>query len=422
MDRFNGFLVSRVGGGQNLPNFVMGGWAWDPFATQFFFANGVLLMIVIVALGQLPTQLVAERKLLGFFNLPLGHYYTVVLPCLAVESIGLTHASYLLKDFLVWACRIDQSAADPAKFMKKNVVYYARCLMSVAAVIFSGTLIIKGLVLSQTNATEGAGWDQLPGAAAVVVSLFFIFMLACAEGLQVSLITLVRVGTLSFQDTSPLAYRTCQLAFRGQNMQAFLIGRQFLTAMNMVLLSRVTSYAGSGGVLLPGGDWGLGEGFNEGLLQTGFLGAILVVNVAQLASQVTASIFPVAVINNHFMFWTLRLTLLIEAIGIVNACYPLAWLMERTFSMVPDPMQYCLKADMKDTSTKAYDVTSEGSQKPCEGSKNPTGSETEVSVPVSSAGSTTEATTEAERRLLLKLNDAARTAQAEQAASHAQLY
>ena len=44
--------VSRIGGGQNLPNFVMGGWVWNPFATQFFFSNGVLLMIVIVALGQ----------------------------------------------------------------------------------------------------------------------------------------------------------------------------------------------------------------------------------------------------------------------------------------------------------------------------------------------------------------------------------
>ena len=43
-----------------------------------------------------------------------------------------------------------------------------------AVVIFSATLIIKGLALSQTNATEGPGWERLPGAAAVVVSLFFI--------------------------------------------------------------------------------------------------------------------------------------------------------------------------------------------------------------------------------------------------------
>jgi len=346
---FNGFLVSRIGGGQSLPNLVIGEWVWDNFATHFFFSNGVLLMIVIVALGQLPTQLVAADKMLGFFNLPLGHYYLVVLPCLAVESIGLTHSSYLLKDLLCWVCSIDKSTADPAKAMKKGVWYYAKCALSVAVVIYSATFIIKGLVLSQTNATEGPGWDQLHGAAAVVVALFFIFMLACAEGLQVSLLALALIPTSAYRDKSPLAYRTSQLALAGDNMSAFLVGRQFLTAMNMVLLARVTSYAGSGGTLLPGGDWGMGEIFNEVLLQTGFLGAILVVNVAQLTSQVTASIFPVAVINNHIMNWMLRLTLLIEMIGIVNACWPLAWLLDRAFQMVPDPVHYQLGLDAVST-------------------------------------------------------------------------
>merc|ERR1711974_81522 len=85
--------------------------------------------------------------------------------------------------------------------------------------------------------------------------------------------------------------------------------------MNMVLLSKVTSYAGSDGELLPGGDWGMGTFFNEFFLQWGFLGAILVANVAQLASQVTASIFPIAVINNHFMYWLLVLMLFIETAG-----------------------------------------------------------------------------------------------------------
>merc|ERR1719499_429340 len=105
----------------------------------------------------------------------------------------------------------------------------------------------------------------------------------------------------------------------------------------MVLLARVTSYAGADGELLPGGDWGMGTFFNEFFLQWGFLGAILVVNVAQLASQVTASIFPIAVINNHFMYWLLCLMLFIEAAGFVNACWPLAYGLEKLFGMSPDP-------------------------------------------------------------------------------------
>merc|ERR1719461_2416454 len=106
----------------------------------------------------------------------------------------------------------------------------------------------------------------------------------------------------------------------------------------MVLLARVTSYSGTDGVLHEGGDWGMGTFFNT-LLQTGFIGAILVVNVAQLASQVTASIFPIAVINNHFMYWILNLMLFVEASGIVNASWPLATLLERIYGMEPDPKE-----------------------------------------------------------------------------------
>merc|ERR1719471_1117195 len=150
-------------------------------------------------------------------------------------------------------------------------------------------------------------------------------------------IALATVEGSTYKDQSPLAHRVAELALRGRNMSAFLVGRQFLTAMNMVLLARVTSYAGADGELLPGGDWGMGTFFNEFFLQWGFLGAILVVNVAQLASQVTASIFPVAVINNHFMYWLLVLMLFIETAGIVNACWPLCYFIERIFDMDPDP-------------------------------------------------------------------------------------
>merc|ERR1711933_598122 len=120
----------------------MGSWTWNHEFTQFFYSNGVLLMIVIVALGQLPTQLVAADKMLGFFDLPLGHLYIVVHPCLMVESLGLTHSSYVLKDFLCLVSGIDTSVADPAKKMNKDIWHWAKCLLSVSAVIFSATFVI----------------------------------------------------------------------------------------------------------------------------------------------------------------------------------------------------------------------------------------------------------------------------------------
>jgi hypothetical protein len=334
---FNGFLLSKVAGA-GTPDFYIGDWHWSAEASQFFWANSVLLMILIAAFAQLVSQLLAAQKMLGFLNLPFYALYTIVYPCMIVESVGLTHSSYLLKDFLVRIAGIDKSTADPEKQLPKNFFYYARCLLSVAAVIFSFVFIVKGLAMKQTNATEGIGWSKLPGWAAVLLSLFFIYLIACAEGLQVSALALAKVPSHEYRKKSPLAYRTTQLLYSGRNMQAFLVGRQFLVAMMIVLLSRVTSYAGTEGKLIgTGEDWGMGEGFNAGLLQTGFLGAILVVNVGQLASQVAASIFPVACINNHIMHILLRMMLFVEFSGIVNACWPLTWALDAICGLPLDP-------------------------------------------------------------------------------------
>ena len=65
-------------------------------------------------------------------------------------------------------------------------------------------------------------------------------------------------------------------------------------------------------------DWGMGKGFNEWFLQTGFCGAIFVVNVAQLATQITASIFPVGLINNKFMNLMLAAMLFTEFSGLAD--------------------------------------------------------------------------------------------------------
>ena len=188
------------------------------------------------------------------------------------------------------------------------------------------------------------GWEDLPGWAAIMVSVFFLFIMACAEGLQVSALALQRTPTEVFKDKKPNAYRILMLLggsdgveYEGRNMKAFLVGRQFFVAMMVVLLGRVTSYGGSGGVLVTGTDWGMGRGFNEWFLQTGFCGAIFVVNVAQLATQIVASLFPVSLINNVFMYFILQAMLLTEASGVANSCYPLMWGLSWIFRMEKDP-------------------------------------------------------------------------------------
>merc|ERR1719159_2114764 len=274
---FNGFLASRVGGAADIPdnggNYKIGDWEWDVdgVGSQIFWSNSFLLIIIIVAFAQLPTQLLAEDKMPGFINLPFHSYYTILMPCLFMESLGLTHSSYLLKDVLCWWAKIDTSKADPEKAMKKNWVYYLKCAESIFAVTFCGVFLFKGWFLKQTGATHGPGWEDLDGYAAIAVSVLFLFIMACAEGLQVSALALQRTPTEEFK-SRPKVYRTLMLLggsdgveYEGRNMKAFLVGRQFFVAMMVVLLGRVTGYGGSQGELVPAGetDWGMGKGFNE---------------------------------------------------------------------------------------------------------------------------------------------------------------
>merc|ERR1712096_475607 len=81
----------------------------------------------------------------------------------------------------------------------------------------------------------------------------------------------------------------------------------------------------------------MGSGFNESLLQTGILGAIFVVNVGQLSFRMLASCFPVLFINNYVINGLLRVALVVEATGIVNSCWPLAWFFDALFGLRNDP-------------------------------------------------------------------------------------
>lgn len=215
---------------------------------------------------------------------------------------------------------------------------------SVIVVTFCGIFLVKGWFLKQTGVTDGNGWEDMDGYVAIVVSCFFLFIMACAEGIQVSALALQRTPSITFKETKPKAYRILMLLggsdgveYEGRNMKAFLVGRQFFVAMMVIMLGRATGYAGSQGELKNGTDWGMGKGFNEWFLQTGFCGAIFVVNVAQLATQVAASIFPLPMINNTFMYIMLQAMLLTEASGLANSCYPLMWFLSWAFSLPKDP-------------------------------------------------------------------------------------
>jgi hypothetical protein len=113
-----------------------------------------------------------------------------------------------------------------------------------------------------------------------------------------------------------------QLTFTGQNLQAFLIGRQICATVRMFVVARITAV----NVDYEAGEaalFGIPDGF-QNFINTGLLGAIIATIVGSLAWRIIASLFPVAFLSNPLIYLIIRLCLLLEKSGLCSGAWVLA--------------------------------------------------------------------------------------------------
>jgi len=103
---FNGFLVSRIGGGRgDIDTFKMGDWTWSHEFMQFFYQNGVLLMVVMRACDKHSTELNRQlgddyrnwsTNLVVFKSLITRDHSTFLLSCSCAALLESAWFSQLL--------------------------------------------------------------------------------------------------------------------------------------------------------------------------------------------------------------------------------------------------------------------------------------------------------------------------------------
>jgi len=320
--------VAKLNGGF----FYMGGWQWSETFDVVFLQNQVLLLIVIIVPGQLVTQLLAAGKMLAFLELPFAPMYTIVYPSLALEWIGITHCAYVIKDTVA---KIADKPEDPAKAMNRNWFHYLRCTYSVGIVIFALICVAKGTATDKmTNV-----WESIEGPGALVLSFVFLFIIGCCEGFQIAAVSLAKLPSSQLEEEYPVAHKVIKRLFAGINLQRFLVGRQVLCALMMIILAKVTSFKN-------GQFWGFDQWAMDGFLETGILGAIFVVNVGQLSFRMLASCYPVLFINNYLMYGLLEMALAVEATGLFNSCWVLASGLDKLVGLEEDPFFEAPKEDL----------------------------------------------------------------------------
>lgn len=181
---------------------------------------------------------------------------------------------------------------------------------AVVLLIFS-LVIVMGLIFTrQTNLSNG-----VHPALAFVVCWALLIWLSMVEGGQCSMVGLPPVDSELYKESHPITYKICQIGHKGDNLDRYLMGRQFLVVFIVFFINL------SAAPLADASVFGLPDWVITVFLQTGIAMILFTAQIGQLAAQCNASHMMLDYINNRFMEFTLYVSMAIEFSGILHASY-----------------------------------------------------------------------------------------------------
>lgn len=183
--------------------------------------------------------------------------------------------------------------------------FYSTCLL-----IFS-TVLVMALIFSENTKLA----QEVHPAFAFVLIWVAIIWLSMVEGGQASLVGLPPIDRDLYIDTHPITYKICSWAHEGDNLDRYLMGRQFM----VLVLVFVTNQCGA--PLEDAEVLNMPEMVNKIFLGAGLGMFFMTAMIGQLAAQVNASRCMLDYINTNFMTFTLYVAMGIEASGLLHSCY-----------------------------------------------------------------------------------------------------
>ncbi|KAG7338439.1 silicon transporter [Nitzschia inconspicua] len=296
-----------------VPNIEL--WGISKEATEVFLNSGVALMVVTIVLGQLTAQINAANCMLDFIN-NYFMLYIVTYFSLAIEYSGMLHSVYLVQMFFSKYAGKDEEKEQPPMNLLQRFFFWMRVVFSLSLLGFSFAVTLSALFQSKTTM-----WTGVPEWVSVVLFFLLMCFVGLMEGLQIALFAVVNIPAKDLESRSTVAFKNCQLTFRGQNLQAFLIGRQICVTICTFVIARITTLDVQIGV--DTSIFGVSDGI-QSFFNTGLLGAVITTIVSSLAWRIVASSFPIAFLSNPLIGIILRLCLLLEASGICSSAWVLA--------------------------------------------------------------------------------------------------
>lgn len=191
---------------------------------------------------------------------------------------------------------------DPFSLFKRT---YSTILL-----IFSIVLIMALIAQGDTKIAS----DVHP-ALAYVAGWGAILWLTMVEGGQASLVGLEPVNRELYKSSHPVCYQCTSLCHKGDNLDRYLLGRQFMVVL--VVFTVNMSCGPVGGATI----WDLPKWITNVFLESGLAMILFTTMVGQLNTQINASHCMLDYIDTYFALITLYVSLAIEFSGLLHASY-----------------------------------------------------------------------------------------------------
>jgi len=188
-----------------------------------------------------------------------------------------------------------------------NVIKY---LVSLGLLVFSVVIIMAAIFTKQTEMAK-----NLHPVLAFVFFWFLIVWLGMMEGGQGCLVGLQPVDNTLYAKTHPITLKNTALVHKGDNMERFIVGRQFLVVLVIFLINMCGASIKNAEVL------NLPSILTEIFLASGIAMMLTTIIVGQLTAQVNAAVCMLDFINSYFMLFTCHVSLFIEFSGLLHSVY-----------------------------------------------------------------------------------------------------
>jgi hypothetical protein len=182
--------------------------------------------------------------------------------------------------------------------------------------VLSTTFVFATVFAEKTTAAVDYGFNPI---VTFFVLIGCIVWLAMIEGGQGCLVGLSTVEPKLYNSTHPTTVK-CTALVSGDNLERFVVGRQFLVVLLIFIISAMGGAVGGAEVL------SLGSVMNEIFLANGVALMVFTISIGQLTSQVLATPAMLDFINNNFMLFSTYFSLGIEATGLLHSVYLVQYL------------------------------------------------------------------------------------------------